>query len=621
MALSGQVETGGYSFGSNGTRTVILKWTGRQNNDDKLKNQTVISWQIVGGGTYTGDPVVCELRATIDGNVVFYRDATSGNKTNCSIGQVLASGNKTISHNSDGTKSISISVEAGIYQWAINRSGSGTFTLNTIPRESSLSLSASSVNIGDSITANISRASSSFTHDVEFYINSTYYKKYTGVGTSQSYKIPTDWCGAMPSSTNCTAYCRITTYNGDKSVGGQVKKSFTVNVPGNIKPTIGTIKLTPATINNQSILVKGKNKLTVAASDCSAGTGSNIKSYAFSGPSISKTISSTSSSASTSVSFVTDVSSFTNEETTLTYKVTVTDQRGRTASKTNTIKCYNYYSPSFSKFNIYRANSDGSANANGAYIQCDYIEKHASVNSTNSVTVTAYYNNGNTTKTESGSNGKVLINLNGDTNTTYKVYLKIGDAYGGSDSSSTISVFGQFRILNITSDGTGFAIGKMAEEKNLFECATNAKFYGSFIVNGKTLLDWTHPVGSIYQSTVSTSPEELFGGTWKQLNGKFLLASNSTYAAGSTGGEATHTLTINEMPSHEGHLETNSSNWNGNNNLFLPSTVLTSYTSGPRGWVTQSSNEVVPAGESKGGGQAHNNMPPYLAVYMWERTA
>ena len=211
MALSGQVETGGYSFGSNGTRTVILKWTGRQNNDDKLKNQTVISWQIVGGGTYTGDPVVCELRATIDGNVVFYRDATSGNKTNCSIGQVLASGNKTISHNSDGTKSISISVEAGIYQWAINRSGSGTFTLNTIPRESSLSLSASSVNIGDSITANISRASSSFTHDVEFYINSTYYKKYTGVGTSQSYKIPTDWCGAMPSSTNCTAYCRITT--------------------------------------------------------------------------------------------------------------------------------------------------------------------------------------------------------------------------------------------------------------------------------------------------------------------------------------------------------------------------------------------------------------------------
>ena len=201
------------------------------------------------------------------------------------------------------------------------------------------------------------------------------------------------------------------------------------------------------------------------------------------------------------------------------------------------------------------------------------------------------------------------------------LYLKIGDAYGGSNSSSTISVFGQFRILNITSDGTGLAIGKMAEEKNLFECATNAKFYGSFIVNGKTLLDWTHPVVSIYQSTVSTRPEELFGGTWKQLNGKFLLASNSTYAAGSTGGEATHTLTINEMPSHEGHLETNSSNWNGNNNLFLPSTVFTSYTSGPRGSDKQSGNEVVPAGESKGGGQAHNNMPPYLAVYMWERTA
>lgn len=169
--------------------------------------------------------------------------------------------------------------------------------------------------------------------------------------------------------------------------------------------------------------------------------------------------------------------------------------------------------------------------------------------------------------------------------------------------------------------GGTIRIGDRTDGTYNFEVDENGTVTIRGIVNGKTLLDWTHPVGSIYQSTISTSPEELFGGTWEQLSGRFLLASNSTYAAGSTGGEATHTLTIDEMPSHEGHLDTNETNLNGNNNLYLPTSVFSSYGTNPRGWATQADNEVVPAGESKGGGQAHNNMPPYLAVYMWKRTA
>lgn len=59
-----------------------------------------------------------------------------------------------------------------------------------------------------------------------------------------------------------------------------------------------------------------------------------------------------------------------------------------------------------------------------------------------------------------------------------------------------------------------------------------------------------YPVGAIYISTVSTSPASLFGGTWEQIRGRFLLAADDTYTAGSSGGEAAHALTVNEMPPH-----------------------------------------------------------------------
>lgn len=472
MALSGTIK------GSTNNQYISakIKWSATQSVSGNYSNVTATL-------TYSRTNSGYTTQGTWSGGIIINGTETTASKhltiTEDSNTEAISATVK-VNHNSDGTKSITISAYGGCGSGVSLQSTdiSGTITLDTIPKSSSLSLSASSVDVGGTIKANISRASSSFTHDVEFYINSTYYKKYEKIsGTSQSYTIPTSWYDAMPSDTNCTAYCRITTYNGSTKVGDQVKKSFTVNVPSSVVPTVGTIKLTPATINSKSILVKGKNKLTVNVSDCSAGKGSTINSYTFSGPSISKTVSSTSSSASTSVSSVTDVTSFTDEVATLEYKVTVTDKRGRSASKTKTIKCYNYYSPSFSKCNIYKANSDGSANINGSYIYCTYTEKYASVNSTNSTTVTAYYSDSTTTKTKPCSNGEVSIDISSNSNATYKVYLMIEDAYGGNGTSSTVTMFGDTRILNITKDGTGIAIGKIAESNNLFECRWPAKFH------------------------------------------------------------------------------------------------------------------------------------------------
>lgn len=136
------------------------------------------------------------------------------------------------------------------------------------------------------------------------------------------------------------------------------------------------------------------------------------------------------------------------------------------------------------------------------------------------------------------------------------------------------------------------------------------------------LLDSIYPVGTIYHSTVPTSPAQLLGGTWEQLKDTFILAAGDTYAAGSTGGEATHTLIVSEMPNHGKHLLTSSSSILSTGNAtgaYLA--TMSSYGSTGRGWDRPSGGEYYPAGQYVGGGAAHNNMPPYLAVYMWKRTA
>lgn len=546
-----------------------------------------------------------------------------------------------IAHGADGKKSINV----GVYLYSDGPANylpkqytkssplsMGSVALTTIPRASSVSLSATSVNVGGSITATISRASSSFTHTVEFYINSTYYQKYTSVGTSQAFTIPTSWYNAMPSSTSCTAYCRITTYNGSTQIGSQVSKAFTVNVPSSVVPTVGTITLDPVNITtsdgtSRNILVKGKNKLTVSVSGCSAGTGSSIRSYTFSGPGISSTTTNTS---------VTSGSTISNTGT-LTYTVKVTDKRGRTASKTQTITSYAYSAPYFKSFTAVRANSSGTATDDGNYIKCSYSLGYASVNNTNKVTVKVFY------KKNSASSYASVTSLNGSTSTsgsqllssiavdsTYTVYATITDNYSGKSSVAAITVLGASRVFNITSDGKGVAIGKMSEKTSshtngLFECALDAQLYndlnvdgdmtvaGALTVNSKTLLDWLHPVGSIYQSTVSTSPATLFGGTWEQLSGRFLIAANSTYTAGSTGGEASHKLTVDEMPAHNHAFSYNDSTYNSWQYANQIGDNITMMLGTPIG-----ENKVGIA--SAGGGAAHNNLPPYLAVYMWKRT-
>ena len=117
-----------------------------------------------------------------------------------------------------------------------------------------------------------------------------------------------------------------------------------------------------------------------------------------------------------------------------------------------------------------------------------------------------------------------------------------------------------------------------------------------------------YPVGAIYLSVTDVNPATLFGGTWERIGGRFLLGADSTYAAGSTGGESAHTLTADEMPRHNHEID--DLNASGNSTPFM--TVQAQDKKGYGGNV-----QTMFAG----GGKAHNNLPPYLAVYMWQRVS
>ena len=173
------------------------------------------------------------------------------------------------------------------------------------------------------------------------------------------------------------------------------------------------------------------------------------------------------------------------------------------------------------------------------------------------------------------------------------------------------------------------------------------------------IVNLIYPVGALYLSLNSTNPSILFGGTWVQIEDAFLVAGGQTYGPGTTGGSATHvhmtanhTLTLAEAPAHthgRGTMEIKGQ-WkikgdSGNAGVDAPATasgafsainetgsgssVASSSWNCGTGFNFTASNNWTGATDSKGGGGGHNHgnteagssLPPYLSIYVWQRTA
>lgn len=177
-------------------------------------------------------------------------------------------------------------------------------------------------------------------------------------------------------------------------------------------------------------------------------------------------------------------------------------------------------------------------------------------------------------------------------------------------------------INNVSQMGMGFGLSKNLAVTETGGLKLSSAMYGPTLpdnlvadqvffqtAGSNFVLDNVYPVGAVYMSMNSTNPGTLFGGTWEQVQGKFLLGVSNAYPAGSSGGESEHTLTRAEIPDHTHSFKyTGQAITTGVNAIRLYEAASNQYNAYSGG---QSSNCD---------GQAHNNMPPYLAVYIWYRT-
>lgn len=179
------------------------------------------------------------------------------------------------------------------------------------------------------------------------------------------------------------------------------------------------------------------------------------------------------------------------------------------------------------------------------------------------------------------------------------IYFKDAFTKVGNELNEEID---NLNVKCITSKNNKFSLDS---EGNLVVNTITAN-QDNFGINNMDICNLIYPVGSIYLSVNNVNPNTLFGGSWTQLKDRFLLGAGSTYSNGSTGGEATHKLTINEMPTH---THTQYFDQNAGSEWGIVGKVKTKYAYG-------GSDRFI---GNAGGDQAHNNMPPYLVVYMWKR--
>ena len=286
---------------------------------------------------------------------------------------------------------------------------------------------------------------------------------------------------------------------------------------------------------------------------------------------------------------------------------TVTDSRGRSASETFPLTAADYAAPVITGQTVFRCGADGTADEDGAYISVKALVAFSSLDGQNRCALSAAvaaaggaYGAENALTSGAAS---VLGPVSADR--SYTVRFTASDSLG-SASVYYVSVPTRKWAMKFRPNGSGVAFGKAPEADGVFEIADG------WAVKSRGIVDLIYPVGSLYLSVDSASPAALFGGTWERIEDRFLLAAGTAYAAGSTGGETEHTLTKAELPNEKLDIHI-SNNWLGYKNTTAGAG------SGIAGLGYKDGTALKTS--SMGSGSAHNNMPPYLAVNIWKRTA
>lgn len=564
----------------------------------------------------------------------------------------VASGTTTVSHNADGSKSISVSAsfnnaDRGTYL-PTTGSCSGSLKLTTIPRATTPSIDKPSLDCGSAIKISGTSASSNFSHKVYVTWNGTK----TQIGTvasgtttpSFSYTIPTDWEKNIPDSTSGIATFTLETISGSTSVGSKTVNA-TIKVRSGVVPSIGTVSISDTNSIcagiGQYVQSQSKLKFSIATSGNQGSTVTSV-STKFNGQTYSG-------------------STFTTQAIqnsgTLSYTITVTDSRGRTATKSGSVNVVAYNPPSLTNVSAKRANSSYVIDeSSGTYALLHFKVGFTGLSNKN---VTSFYiqyrasGASSWTKINSWANNYTLEqdykagNLFTSTTTTYEIAFGVKDKFMSDYSWQIVTVTPTYTLINFGKDGKSLTFfGQDGNNANrltvngdlaINSVKENTSSTKMLVNGGNTVMyrDWNklvnsiksamYPVGSVYITYNNVNPGTFLGGTWERFGQGRTLVGEGTGNDGSTSMSFTANSTDGKYKNTHYHIT--SFGWDMNafyagrpdgakNGDYNRTSVI------PNGYIINAgSSQTSQSRLNWTDDRTISNVQPYIVVYFWRRTA
>lgn len=587
MALAGQI-TGVYRG-----YTLQANWSATQNISGNYSDIT-IKHVLVIGSAYSLNIGSRSNTCSVDGAAQSYSSPAINQK-----GGSVTLGTTThrVNHNADGSKTCTITdvfnINATLDGSKVpSITASGNITLDAIPRQATIT---SATDFTDAGTPSLQYSNAGgFTADayLEFApvgSGTQIMRRNAITGKSGTYMFNLTDAERETLRAACTGVSMPVRYVLRTIIGGEeYYSSLDRNMSmSDAAPILGAVSYkdanatTVAVTGDNQVIVQRQSDLQVSFGAATGQKGATITEYSATFAGVTKTASSVVTLDFGKV----DVSSD------MPLVFSATDSRGLKTSTTLTVNVEPWWEPTSTVTLARRNNFEPETHITAT-------AWYASLDGKNEVTITAKYR-----KAGSSDAWSTITLTNGVESTVtcerdyaYEWQITTDDKLGSTTQNLTLGRGIPTFFIDTKKSSVGV---------NCFPTANGVFQLGD---NAFLTAQGAYPVGAIYLSVNDTNPATLFGGTWERIGGRFLLGADDTYAAGSTGGEAEHTLTIDEMPKHNHEID--NLNSAGNATPFM---------------TVQAQNKVGYGGNVQtmyaGGGKAHNNMPPYLAVFMFKRVS
>lgn len=582
---------------------------------DVSSNTSVVHWELTlnSTGSYSFAQWGSTCTVTINGSTVLNQWSQKSINSYSSI--TIGSGDITITHDSDGSKSINFSANytegSTAYFTAGYISCSGSMGLSTIPRASSVS--GGNGNIGENTTININPKSNSFTHTLTYS-----FENLTGTivtktsSTAITWLIPEEFYNAIPNSNSGNGTITCITYNGNTQVGtstcnftakvinsNPIFSDFTYqDTNSNVTDVVGSNQIILKNLSLLKVTISSNNKMI-------AQNGATCKSYIASIDTISIPIDYSESNVDVNLGSITTSGS-------KRLNVRAYDSRNNSTLIYKDIEIIDYDSP---VINATASRENNFENATTLTLNGTYSKVVVNNVNKNSITTSdikyryretggtwgSYKTFTSTINTNDGSFTSDNEYISLDNTKSYEIEISVTDKF----TTST-------EILNVD---VGQAI---------FFVSSNKK---ACYINGNKILtsDEIYPIGSIYLSVNSTNPSTIFGGTWEQIaKGRTLVGVDTNDSdfntVKKTGGSKylqSHTHSMNGAGNHN-HTVKFDQVWSTNGGT----TSLGTVGGGPYGGngFVNDAGEHTHTINSAGTGNS-GNLQPYFTCYIWCRTA